>query len=282
MGRMNGKVALITGAARGQGRAHAVRLAAEGANVVALDLCAPLPGSPYEGADLSELNETIRLVEEQGQQGLAVQADIRDLASLERAVEQTMATFGRLDTVVANAAVQHFGLTWQLTEAEWSNVIDTNLTGAWKTVKATVPAMLEQGEGGSIILISSIGGLIGIPTTSHYCAAKHGVTGLMRTLALELAQQSIRVNSIHSAAVQTPMLDNEAAYSMFLGVAAGGTRDRAIAPLTNLNALPIPWIEAEDISNAVLFLASDESRCITGTTQVVDAGSTHPFKIPHA
>jgi SDR family mycofactocin-dependent oxidoreductase len=281
MGRLDGKVALITGAARGQGRSHAVRLGQEGARIVAVDLCESLKSPPYDGATEADLAETVRLVEEQDQRALAVKADVRDLSALEGAVAQGMSEFGRLDVVVANAGIAHFGELWSLTEGEWQEMIDINLTGVWKTLRATAPTLIEQGQGGSIILTSSIAGLIAYPMLGHYCAAKHGVTGLMRVATVELGQHNIRVNSVHPTTVMTPMIDNEPVYSLFLGLESGGSREIAAEGLKNYHALPIPWVEAVDISNVVLFLASDESRFITGTTQVVDAGASHPFKIPN-
>jgi SDR family mycofactocin-dependent oxidoreductase len=278
---MDGKVALITGAARGQGRAHAVRLAQEGAGIVALDLCDSVSSAPYKGATPADLAHTVRLVEECDQRVLAVQADVRDLPALQKAVEDGMSEFGRLDVVVANAGIVSYKPAWELSEDEWEEMLGINLTGVWKTAKAVIPALIEQGEGGSIILTSSVAGLIAFPNLSHYCTAKHGVTGLMRTLAVELAPHNIRVNSVHPTAVLTPMLDNEATYSLFLGMPSGGTREVAQQQMTMMHALRVPWVEDQDVANAVLFLATDEARYITGTTQVIDAGAIAPFKVPH-
>ncbi|GHE79893.1 putative short-chain type dehydrogenase/reductase [Amycolatopsis deserti] len=281
MKRAEGKVAFITGAARGQGRAHALRLAAEGADIIAVDLCQSVGTTPYDGATDADLAETAKRVEELGGRVLARQADVRDLAALERVVEEGLARFGGIDVVCANAGIASFGSALELTERMWHDVLDINLTGVWKTVRAAAPSMVERGRGGSIILTSSIAGLIGFPHLAHYTAAKHGVTGLMRVLAIELAPHHIRVNSIHPATVDTPMVANEASWKLFLGGIEGATREQAAVGMKTLNALPIPWLDVDDISNAVLYLASDESRHVTGTTMVLDAGATQPFKIPH-
>jgi len=169
-----------------------------------------------------------------------------------------------------------------LTEEMWQDMIDINLTGLWKTVKAAAPSMVERGQGGSIILTSSVAGIIAFPALAHYTAAKHGVVGLMRALAIELAPAHIRVNSINPTTVDTPMIANPAGYSLFMGGLPDVTREQAAVGMKAINALPIPWVEAADVSNAVLYLASEESRYVTGTTMVIDAGAAQPFKIPHA
>ena len=281
MGRVEGKVAFITGAARGQGRSHALRLAQEGADIIAVDICQDLATVPYPGATEADLAETVKQVEALDRRIVAQQADVRDLAALQRAVDEGLSQFGHLDIVCANAGIASFAPALDLTEEVWQDVIDTNLTGVWKTVKATAPAMVERGQGGSIVLTSSIAGLIAFPNLAHYTAAKHGVTGLMRTLAVELAPHSIRVNSVHPTTVDTPMVANEPVWGLFLGGVAGATREQAAEGMKALNAMPVPWVEAVDISNAVLYLASDEARYVTGTTTVIDAGAMAPFKIPH-
>jgi len=279
--RVQGKVALITGAARGQGRAHALRLAQEGADIIAVDVCETVATTPYDGATEADLAETVKQVEDLDRRILTRKSDTRDLAGLEAAVADGLSEFGRLDIVCANAGIASFAPAWELTEDVWQDVIDINLTGVWKTVRATVPTMLEQGSGGSIILTSSIAGLIAFPNLAYYTAAKHGVTGLMRTLAVELAPHRIRVNSVHPTTVDTDMVNNEPVYSLFLGGMQGATRADAEVGMKALNAIPIPWVDPVDISNAVLWLASDEARYVTGTTQVIDAGAMSPFKIPH-
>ena len=281
-GRVEGKVALITGAARGQGRSHALRLAEEGANIIAVDICESIETAPYAGATDSDLTETVKQVEHLDRRIVAHKADVRDLAALEAVVAEGVSEFGRLDIVVANAGIASFGPAWELSEQVWQEMIDINLTGAWKTVRAAVPTLLEQGTGGSIILTSSVAGLTAFPNTAHYTAAKHGITGLMRTLAVELARYRIRVNSVHPTTVDTPMINNEPVYSLFLGGRQGVTRAEAEVEFAAVNAMPIAWVDPIDISNAVLWLASDEARYVTGTTQVIDAGATAPFKIPHS
>ncbi|MGI5132348.1 mycofactocin-coupled SDR family oxidoreductase [Pseudonocardia sp. CA-107938] len=282
MGRFEGKVAFVTGAARGQGRSHAIRLAEEGADVVAVDICSDVETVPYPGADDSDLAETVKQVEALGGRIVAHQVDVRDLAALESVARHGVEEFGSLDIVCANAGIASFGQALELDERTWQTMIDINLTGTWKTVKATAPLMVEGGRGGSVVLTSSVAGLIAFPNISHYVAAKHGVTGLMRAFAIELAPFGIRVNSVHPATVDTPMVANQASWSLFLGGVEGATREQAAAGMTAMNALPVPWVDPVDVTNAVLYLASDEARYVTGTTTVIDAGAMAPFKIPHA
>ncbi|HEX4396258.1 MAG TPA: mycofactocin-coupled SDR family oxidoreductase, partial [Trebonia sp.] len=217
MGRVEGKVAFITGAARGQGRSHALRLAQEGADIIAVDTCHGFDTVPYDGATEADLAETVKQVEELDRRILAQQADVRDLSALQRVAEEGLSQFGQIDIVCANAGIASFAPALEMTEQMWQDVIDINLTGIWKTVKATAPSMVERGQGGSIILTSSVAGLSAFPSLAHYTAAKHGVTGLMRTLAVELAPHRIRVNSVHPTTVDTPMVANEASWSLFMG-----------------------------------------------------------------
>ena len=280
MGRVDGKVALITGAARGQGRSHAIRLAQEGAEIIAVDSCTDAKTTPYAQATREDLDETARLVEELDRRVLTRVADVRDLGALQSAVADGVSEFGHLDIVSANAGIASFAPAWELSEETWQEMIDVNLTGVWKTCKAAIPPMLEQGTGGSIVLTSSTAGLVAYGNLAHYTAAKHGVTGLMRVLAVELAQHHIRVNSVHPTVVNTDMVQNQAIYDLFTGV-EGATREQATEAYKNVNALPIPWLEPVDISNAVLWLASDEARYVTATTQVVDAGGTQPYRFPN-
>jgi SDR family mycofactocin-dependent oxidoreductase len=279
MGRVEGKVAFITGAARGQGRSHALRLAQEGADIIAVDICGQMDTVPYPMATPDELNETVKQVEYLDRRIVSRQADVRDLAALESVVAEGIAELGRLDIVCANAGIASFAPCWELTERQWQDMLDVNLTGVWKTVRACIPPMIQQGSGGSIILTSSMLGLAANANLGHYVAAKHGVTGLMRTLAVELAPHNIRCNSLHPGVVNTDMIHNPAFYEA-VGV-PGATRAEAELVGRALNAMPIAQVEAVDISNAVVWLASDESRYVTGTTQVIDAGALMPFKIPH-
>jgi SDR family mycofactocin-dependent oxidoreductase len=273
-GRVAGKVAFITGAARGQGRSHAIRLAQEGADIIAVDLLEDVPGIPYAGATEADLAETVKQVESLDRRIVAAKADVRDYAGLKSALDDGVAQLGRLDIVSANAGIgtsPHHA--WEIDDATWQTMVDINLTGVWHTAKAAIPHLIEGGNGGSIILTSSAAGLQAYENIAHYVSAKHGVVGLMRTLALELAPYSIRVNSIHPTQVDTPMIQNEATYRLFRPDLEHPTREDFAPASQSVNALPIPWVEPVDISNAVLFLASDEGRYITGVTLPVDAGS---------
>jgi SDR family mycofactocin-dependent oxidoreductase len=273
--RVKGKVAFITGAARGQGRSHALRLAEEGADIVAVDVCDNIRNVAYAGATAEDLAETVRQVEALGRRILAVKADVRDLSALQAAADEGMSRFGRLDVVVANAGISStFRATADLSEEEWRDMLDINLTGVWLTTKVTVPHLLAGGSGGSIVLTSSAAGLRSYPNIAHYASSKHGVVGLMRTLALELGPSGIRVNSIHPTQVDTAMIMNDAMFRLLRPELASPTRDD-MAPISQaMHALPMPWVQPEDISNAVLFLASEEARCITGVALPIDAGCT--------
>jgi SDR family mycofactocin-dependent oxidoreductase len=275
MGRVEGKVAFITGAARGQGRSHAIRLAQEGADIIAVDLAAQVGSVPYPMATPDDLAETVKRVEELDRRIIATEADVRDYGALKAAVDDGVAQLGRLDIVSANAGIFSFGTLAELPEQAWQDMIDTNLTGVWHATKAAIPHLKAGGRGGSIILTSSAAGLMAMENIGHYVAAKHGVVGLMRTLALELAPDMIRVNSVHPTGVDTDMIQNAATYALFAPdlPEKDRTKERLGERFQALNALPIPWVEPLDISNAVLWLASDESRYVTGVTLPVDAGS---------
>jgi (+)-trans-carveol dehydrogenase len=271
-GRAEGKVAFITGAARGQGRSHAVRLAQEGADIIAVDICDQVGSVPYAMATPEDLAQTAKEVEALGRRIVATQADVRDYAGLKQALDDGVAQLGRLDIVCSNAGIFSTGRADELGEATWRDVIDTNMTGMWHACKAAIPHQVEGGRGGSIVIISSTGGLKGIPNAAHYSSAKHGVVGLMRTLALELAPHFSRVNSVHTSTVNTDIVQNETFYRLAApGLDNPGRQDMAGASMA-MNALPIPWMEPADISDAVLFLASDEARYVTGVTLPVDAG----------
>ncbi|MDH2416121.1 mycofactocin-coupled SDR family oxidoreductase [Nocardioides sp. CER19] len=284
MGRVEGKVAFITGAARGQGRSHALRLAEEGADIVGVDICAQIDTVPYPMSTPADLAETVALVEKTGRRMLGLEADVRDLSALQNAVDRGWDTFGRLDTVVANACTLNGnGPAWELSEHQFQDQVDVALGGAWRTAKATIPALIEQGQGGSIILISSTSGISAEINIAHYVAAKTGVTGLMRALAADLAHYMIRVNSIHPTNVRSPMIENQPTVDLFAGGRPGFTFEHPEikAAFQSMNLMPVPWIEPIDISNAVLYLASDETRYVTATTHVVDAGALAAFKHPH-
>ena len=275
-GRVEGKVAFITGAARGQGRAHAVRLAQEGADIIAIDICKPIAGFLMPPSTPEDLAKTADLVKGHNRRIVTAEIDVRDYQALKAAVDSAVQQLGRLDVIVANAGISHAGDTLDKTsESDWQDMIDVNLSGVWKTVKAGVPHILAGGRGGSIVLTSSISGLKAnlFPHLGHYVAAKHGVVGLMRTFAVELGQHMIRVNSVHPTHVNTPMVMNEGAFRMVRPDLENPGPDD-VAPFFQMShTLPIPWVEPEDISNAVLFFASDESRYITGVTLPIDAGS---------
>lgn len=273
MGRVEGKVALITGVARGQGRSHAIRLAQEGADIIGVDLLEEIPGAPYGRATETDLAETVSAVEALGRRIIASKADVRDFADIEEAVDDGVAELGRLDIVSANAGIfAGIGPCEDLDESLWRNMIDTNLTGVWHTAKAAIPHMKAAGNGGSIVLTGSEGGLKGFANVAHYVSAKHGGVGLMRTLALELAPHMIRVNIIHPTQVDTDMIMNQATYELFAPGTVRPTREDFAPASQATNTLPIPWIEPVDVSNALLFLASDEARYITGVMLPVDAG----------
>jgi SDR family mycofactocin-dependent oxidoreductase len=273
-GKLEGKVAFITGAARGQGRSHAVKLASEGADIIAVDICRQIDTVPIPMSTPADLEETVRLVEKLDRRIHAVQADVRDLGALKAAADEGVAQFGRLDIVCANAGLAAGGAPMQdMDEDLWQDSIDVNLTGVFHTIKATVPHIVAGGNGGSIVLTSSVGGLKSYPFVANYIASKHGVVGIMRTAAVELAEHRIRVNSVHPTQVNTPMLMNDMTFKMFRpDLENPGPED--FAPISQMmNSLPVPWVEAEDISNAILFLVSDDARYITGVTLPVDAGA---------
>lgn len=273
-GRVEGKVALITGAARGQGRSHAVRLAQEGADIIAVDICTPISSSEIPPSTPDDLAETADLIKGLNRRIVTAEVDVRDCDALKAAVDSGVEQLGRLDIICANAGIGNGGQTLDKThEDDWRDMIDVNLSGVWKTVKTGVPHLISQGQGGSIILTSSVGGLKAYPHTGHYIAAKHGVVGLMRAFAVELGQHFIRVNSVHPTNVNTPMFMNEGTMKLFRPDLENPGPDDLKVAAQFMHVLPVGWVEPVDISNAVLFLASDESRYITGLPVTVDAGS---------
>jgi SDR family mycofactocin-dependent oxidoreductase len=275
--RVDGKTAFITGAARGQGRSHAIRLAEEGARIIAVDICEQVSGVAYEMATYNDLRVTQELAEEVGGQILIQKADVRNLAELEKIVNEGLGRFGSIDIVCANAGISSYGKTWELSENAWQDTIDVNLTGVWHTIRAIVPSMIDAGRGGSIIITSSSAALVGIPTLSHYTAAKTGLLGLARSLAQELGEYHIRVNTIHPTGVDTHMAINDYAFRLFMPNIQNPTRDDAARLFRPMNILPIPWVQPADISNAVLWLASDESRYVTGAAIPIDAGVSQKY-----
>lgn len=272
MKRVEGKVAFVTGAARGQGRNHCLRLAGEGAKVIAVDACEHIATVPYEGATDDDLKETVRLVEAAGGAIIATKADVRDLAALTAAVDEGFARWGRLDIVVGNAGIVSYGELSELDEETFQTMIDVNLTGVWKTVRASAPRMIEAGNGGAIVLTSSTAGLKALHTLGHYVAAKHGVVGLARNLANELAPHQIRVNALAPTNVRTIMLNNPGVFKMFRPDLDNPTAEDAHSGFVEHHLLKVPMIELDDVSNALLYLVSDEGRYITGITLPVDLG----------
>jgi (+)-trans-carveol dehydrogenase len=273
MGRLDGKVVFITGAARGQGRSHAVRCAQEGADIIVTDVCAPITSSIAPPATKEDLDETVRLVEALNRRAVAAVADVRDFDALKAAADAGVAELGHLDVVLANAGVWSYGPAWEIPPEAWHEVVDIVLTGVWNTLRATVPTLIDQGRGGSVVITSSSLAVKPAPHMAHYVSAKHGLTGLMKTFALELSPHNIRVNTVNPATVNTPLVHNKPTYDLFLPGKKNPTPDDMAEVLNTMTLLPTPWIEPEDVSNAVLFLASEESRFITGTTLVLDAGN---------
>jgi SDR family mycofactocin-dependent oxidoreductase len=270
--RLRGKVALITGAARGQGRSHAVRLAEEGADIVAIDIVAPISTAYYPPAVPADLQLTAKLAEGEGVRVLTAEADVRDQAALDGVAQRALAAFGHIDIVVANAGTASHAPAWELSDDQWQNVVDVNLTGVWRTVKACVPAMIARGQGGAVVLTSSLAGLHGYGNIASYVAAKHGVNGLMRTLANELGPHNIRVNSVCPGLINTDMMMNDATYAMFRPDVAAPTLEDAREVFRTMQLLPLDWLEPRDVSNAIAFLVSDEARAITGVALPVDGG----------
>ncbi len=264
MGKLDKKVAFITGAARGQGRAHAVTMAREGADIIALDICKNLSFPRYPLASKADLDETVKQVKALGRRAIGVVTDARSASDMEAAVKAAVKEFGKIDILVCNHGICEFGTTWDITEEQWDAMLDTNLKGYWLAVKYVVPQMLSQKTGGRIIMTSSTAGLKGMSGLAHYSASKWGVIGLAKTLALEVAQFGITVNTIHPTGVDTPMADGLAEIS-------GMTKDQMIAS-SAVNALPVAMVEAQDIANAALWLASDDARYVTGQEMKVDAG----------
>ena len=265
--RLAGKVAFVTGAARGQGRAHAVRLAQEGADVIACDICAPFATTGYPASTPDDLEETARLVAKEGRRVVARPADVREFPALSDLLADGVAELGRLDIVVANAGIDSSNLAWEISEEQWDEVQGVNLKGVWLTAKAAIPILIGQGSGGSIIMTSSTAGRKGLPFKAHYSAAKHGVLGLCRTLAAELGEYQIRVNVIAPAGVATQMVTDPRLHELI------DSKAETLGPIF-MNSIERPMMQPEDISVGVAFLASDDSRHMTGSELVMDLGNT--------
>ncbi len=273
-GRLEGQVAFITGAARGQGRSHALTLAREGCDIIAVDVSKQVETVPYDTATAEDLAETVRQVEALDRRIVAGDVDVRDLQGLTEFVDRGVAELGRLDIVLANAGISTPAPTLEMDEETWDTMIEINLTGVWKTIKASVPHIIEGGRGGSVVITSSLAALYANPNTAHYSAAKAGLVMLSKILAKELAPQSIRVNTVHPTTVATDMILNEPTYKLFRPDLEHPTREDFEEAAKTLNALPIAAMEPSDISNAILYLVTDAGRYVTRTTHVVDAGGS--------
>ncbi len=272
MGTLEGKVAFITGAAKGQGRSHALRLAEEGADIIGIDITEQVNTCPYPTATAADLAETARLVEALGRRMVTAEADVRDMDALGTAVDRGVAELGRLDIVCANAGIASFAPGADMSEDMWEEMIAINLSGVWRTCKVAIPHLIAAG-GGSIVFTSSLAGLKGLAGIAHYAAAKHGMLGLMKVLAVEYGPQWIRVNTVHPTNVDTDMIMNDATMGQF-GADGGDAKAAFAEAATQMHVLPIPWVDPIDISNAVAFLVSDEARYITGVSLPVDAGAS--------
>jgi SDR family mycofactocin-dependent oxidoreductase len=274
MGKLDGKVAFITGVARGQGRSHAIRLAQEGADIVGVDACTNVPSVGYDMATPDDLAETVRQVEALDRRILASQVDIRDPAGLKQAVDDGVAALGRLDIVLANAGIASFCPAEDMSDAMWDDMIDINLTGQFRTVRPAIPHLKANPEGGAIVFTSSTAGRKGLANLTHYCAAKHGLAGLMKALAHELAPHRIRVNVVNPTNVDTKMIHNDTTYRLFFPDRdlATVTREEAAPMMQTLNLLPTAWVDVSDISDAILYLVTESGRYVTGIELPVDCG----------
>jgi len=275
MGLVDGKVALVTGAGRGQGRSHALRLAAEGADVIAVDVAAnSVETISYALASEADLDSTVKEVESMGRRAVKAVADVRSLSELQQAADTGLSELGKIDIVCANAGIGSWAVAWEMTEQQWKDMIDINLTGVFNTVRATLPSMVERGEGGSVVLTSSTAGLRAYANTAHYTAAKHGVIGLMKVLAQEAGPHRIRVNAVCPTTVRTPLVINDATFDLFAPHIENPTEDDVRGAFEGLNILPgVAWVEPSDVSDAVLFLCSDAAKFITGVALPIDAGN---------
>jgi (+)-trans-carveol dehydrogenase len=275
MGLVDGKVALVTGAGRGQGRSHALKLASEGADVIAVDIGGGrVETISYELASEADLDSTVKEVEGMGRRAVKAVADVRSLSDLQSAVDAGLSELGKIDIVCANAGIGSWAVAWEMTEQQWKDMIDINLTGVFNATRAALPSMVERGDGGSVVLTSSTAGLRAYANTAHYTAAKHGVIGLMKVLAQEAGPHRIRVNAVCPTSVRTPLVINDSTFELFAPHLENPTEDDVREPFESLNILPgVAWIEPEDVSDAVLFLCSDAAKYITGVALPIDAGN---------
>jgi SDR family mycofactocin-dependent oxidoreductase len=276
-GTLEGRVAFVTGAARGQGRAHAVRLASEGADIIAIDICGPVSDTvTYPAATSEELADTVRAIESTGRKVLARELDIRDLAAQQQVVADGIEQFGRLDIVVANAGILSWGRMFEMSEEQWDSVIDVNLNGTWRTVRAAVPAMIEAGNGGSIIIVSSSAGTKATPGNGHYSASKHGLVAITNALAIEVGEFGIRVNSIHPYSIDTPMVEPDAMMEIFSKYPAflHSFKPMPYQPVNHDGKRGLKeFMTPEEVTDVVLWLASDGSATISGSQIAVDRGT---------
>ncbi len=276
-GPLDGRVAFITGAARGQGRAHAIRLANDGADIIAVDICRPISESiTYPLGTSEELAETVQAVEATGRKVLAREVDIRDLEALQKVVADGVEQFGRLDIVVANAGVLSWGRMFEMSEEQWDTVIDVNLNGTWRTIRAAVPAMIEAGNGGSIIIVSSSAGLKATPGNGHYSASKHGLVALTNALAIEVGEFGIRVNSIHPYSIETPMVEKKAMMDLFTKHPSyvHSFSPMPYQPVNHQSKKGLmEFMMPEEVSDVVAWLAGDGSATISGSQIAVDRGT---------
>lgn len=272
MGSAVGKVAVITGAARGQGRSHAVRFAQEGADVVAIDFADTIASVRYPLASADDLDETARLVQEQGRRVLAISADVRDAVAVEKAVAQALETFGKIDILCANAGILSYAAAVDVTTEQWNDTIAVNLSGVWHAIRAVIPSMIAA-ESGCIVLTSSLVGIRAAANALPYVAAKSALVGMTKALTIELGPHNIRVNSVHPTTVATDMVLNEPTFAMFRPDLQHPTKEDCRDAFASMQVLPIPWVEPRDVTAAVVWLCSDEARYITGVNLPVDGGA---------
>lgn len=271
MGRFDEKVVFVTGGAKGQGRSHALAFAREGADIAVCDIAKQLPTISYTMASQADLEETARQVEKLDRRCLAITADVRSTAEINAAAQRAISELGRIDVLIANAGVLCRASVAEMTDEQWGEVVDTDLTGVFKSLRAVIPHMIARGSG-RIIATASMAGRTGLPSVAQYCAAKWGVIGLIKSVAREVAENGVTVNAVCPTNVNTDMIHNASFYGLFAPDVQNPTREDVIPGFQSLNAIPVPWIEPVDISNAMLFLASDEARYITGEALHVSAG----------